>query len=73
MTTKIYTVAHIPEGLENAWLQHLRDFDQAHPDCHFEIVAQAPDKSVAEIIEILRVNPNFDLMSVIKTENKDAS
>jgi hypothetical protein len=38
MTVKIFTVAHLPPELRQVWLQHLRDFDTAHPGCHFEVV-----------------------------------
>jgi len=71
MTTKIFTLAHVPEGLEKAWLQHLRDFDVAHPGCHFEVVADAPDAKVNDIFEILRVHPGFDLMSFTRTKGKE--
>jgi hypothetical protein len=54
---KIHTIAHLPEDLVQAWLQHLRDFDVAHKGCHFEVCADMPDKSLPEMIEIIRVKP----------------
>jgi hypothetical protein len=68
MTTKILTLAHVPEGLEKAWLQHLRDFDVAHPGCHFEVIADAPEAKVKDIFEILRVHPGFDFMAFSRTK-----
>ena len=38
---KIFTVAEIPDELAQDWLQHLRDFDTAHPGCHFQVVADS--------------------------------
>lgn len=49
--------AHVPAALFQAFMQHIRDFDVAHPGCHFEIAADAPDKPLAEIVEMLRVEP----------------
>jgi hypothetical protein len=63
VTTKILTYAIIPDELRTAWLQHLRDFDNAHPDCHFEIIADAQSATVREMIETLHgVNPGFEFM-----------
>lgn len=58
---KIFTVAHLPNDLETtqAWLQHLRDFDAAHPGCFFEIGADAPELSLREMIEHLQVDPEL--------------
>jgi hypothetical protein len=64
--TKIVTVAHIPEGLEHEWLQYLRDFDIAHPGCHFEVLAESP-LTVAEITEVLqKIAPGFGNITTIK-------
>lgn len=56
---KIFTVAHVPDELAQKWLQHLRDFDTANPGCHFEVMADAPDKTFQEISEIMRINPEL--------------
>lgn len=64
--TKIFTVAHLMPGLEQAWLQHLRDFDVAHPGCHFEVAADAPDKTLAEMVELLRVNPELTFQQIMR-------
>lgn len=56
MTVKIFTRAHVPEDLANAWLQHLRNFDVAHPGCHFE-VAVDNGTSVVDAVEMMRIEP----------------
>lgn len=57
---KIFTVAHVAPELQQKWLQHLRDFDVAHPGCHFEVMSDgAPGMSLPEIIETLQVNPGM--------------
>ena len=66
MTAKIYTIAHVPEALRHAWLQHLRDFDAAHPGCHFEVLQDAPDLTVAEIIEQVRLDPALTFTQIME-------
>jgi hypothetical protein len=63
---KIFTIAHVPPELEKAWLQHLRDFDVAHPGCHFEVCIDAPDKSIEEMVETLRVNPSLTFTKIFE-------
>lgn len=66
-TTKIFTVAHVPPELHQAWLQHLRDFDVAHPGCHFEVAIDGPpDVSLAEMVEVLRVNPGLTFQHIFE-------
>ena len=36
----IITRVLIPEALTKAWLQHVRDFDIAHPGCHFDMMVE---------------------------------
>jgi transcriptional regulator with XRE-family HTH domain len=64
---KVYTVAHVPAPLQQAWLQHLRDFDVAHPGCHFEVAIDGPpDVTLGEMVEVLRVNPGFTFQHVFE-------
>jgi len=65
-TVKIFTVADVPEALAQKWLQHLRDFDAAHPGCHFQVAADAPDMPMAKIIEMLQINPGLDFQAVFE-------
>jgi hypothetical protein len=73
MTTSILTLAHVPDDLQHEWLQHLRDFDAAHPGCHFSVIADGGTKTVAEMVKVLNVNPPFDFMTVMPTPKNDAS
>lgn len=66
MTIRIFTIAHVPEELHQAWLQHLRDFDSAHPNCHFEVLADAPKATWAEMVEALTVDPALTFQQVIE-------
>jgi hypothetical protein len=54
---RIFTAADVPDELAQEWLQHLRDFDAAHAGCHFQVLADAPGVSTAEILEALKVEP----------------
>lgn len=64
---KIVTIAHVPEELGNAWLQHLRDFDTKHVGrCHFEVVGDAPNVSLHEIVEMMRVDPALSVTQVLE-------
>lgn len=59
MIVKIFTVAHVPEALSQTWLQHLRDFDSAHPGCHFEVYADSPDASFADVVKMVQIEPDL--------------
>jgi len=63
---KVFTIAHVPPSLERAWLQHLRDFDLANPGCHFEVIADAPNATMSEIVDVLRINPGLPVVEVIE-------
>jgi hypothetical protein len=69
--TRIFAIAHVVPGLEQAWLQHMRNFDTKHPGCHFEVCMDAPpDRPLAEVIEELRVNPALTFSKVFQREGK---
>jgi hypothetical protein len=67
---KIFTVAHVPDELAQAWLQYLREFDTAHPGCHFEVGMDAPGMPMAKIIELLQINPKLDFQAIFEREPK---
>jgi hypothetical protein len=62
----IYLKGEMPDDLAQAWLQHLRDFDTAHPGCHFEVVADAPGWSMADFVAVARVNPGMPFIEIIE-------
>jgi uncharacterized membrane protein len=64
MTNKIFTIAHVPDELAQAWLQHLRDFDTAHKGCHFEVFNEAPDITMAEAVKLLKVEPGLTVTEI---------
>jgi len=65
MTTKIFTIAHVPEELQQAWLQHLRDFDTANPGCHFEVGIDAPpDMPLENMVQKLIVDPDLTFTKI---------
>lgn len=69
MKVKIFTIAEVPDGLAHAWLQHLRDFDATHPECHFVVCADAPNQSMAEMLEMLKVNPDLTFTDIFKRQS----
>lgn len=69
MKIKIFTIAEVPQGLEQKWLQHLRDFDTAHPDCHFVVCQDAPDTTMAEMMESLKVEPALTFTEIFKRQS----
>jgi hypothetical protein len=66
MKLKIFTIAHVPPELGQAWLQHLRDFDVGHPGCHFEVGLEAPDLTIAEAIEMARLDPALTFTKIFE-------
>lgn len=65
---KIFTVAYVPDDLAPDWLQHLRNFDMAHVDkgCHFEVMTDAPEMTLPQIIETMRINPGLTFSDVFE-------
>jgi len=68
---KIFAIAHLVPGLEQAWLQHMRDFDIRHPGCHFEICSDAPpQESLLEMLDKLRVDPELTFTTIFERGKK---
>ena len=63
---KVFTIAHVPDDLQQAWLQHLRDFDTAHPGCHFQVAIEAPDVSITDVVERMKVEPALTFTEVFE-------
>lgn len=68
MTVRIFTIATVPEALAKLWLQHLRAFDIAYPGCHFDVAADAPDVTLAEAVEMVRLNPDLSFKQIFTRE-----
>ncbi len=66
VTVKIFTIAHVPDELQQAWLQHLRNFDAANPGCHFEVGIDAPDEPIGEMVKRLRVEPGLTFTQIFE-------
>lgn len=72
----IHTKSIVPDELQQAWLQHLRDFDAAHPGCHFEIVAEGEGKTIGDIMRVVDIHPALDWQFVARRKpepNDDCS
>lgn len=67
--SKLFIIAHIPPALERELLQHVRNFDTAHPGCHFEIGVDGPDRPLAEMVEMLRVDPGLTFTKIFDRES----
>ena len=63
---KITTVANVPDALAQAWLQHLRDFDTAHPGCHFEVFANAPGMPTRDMLAALDIDPPLPVRKIVE-------
>lgn len=70
MKTKIFTVAEVPRGLEHDWLQHLRDFDIAHPGCHFIVAADVLTASMTEMVDMLKIEPGLTFQQIFERNTK---
>lgn len=68
---KIFTIAHVPENLAQAWLQHMRNFDSQHEGCHFEIAADAPNLTVAEMTEIVKISPRLTFEQIFRRNHNE--
>lgn len=73
MKIKVFTVAHLPHNLAQAWLQHLRDFDTQHPDCHFEVRAEAPNLTLAEMQKLIQIDPALRIERIISAPRRWAA
>jgi len=66
---RVYTIAEVPDQLVQKWLQHLRDFDSQNPGCHFNVAADAPNLSVTEMMELIKVNPELTFQKLFERPN----
>ena len=61
----IITTANLPDDDARAWLQYVRDFDVAHPGCHFKIDVDAPNMSTADALAAVQIEPPLDFQMVV--------
>lgn len=62
----VFTRATVPDGLEQKWLQHLRDFDTANPGCHFEVFNDTPHLSMNDVIKLVQVEPGLTFTKIFE-------
>lgn len=70
MKIKVFTVAHLPHKLAQAWLQHLRNFDTQNPGCHFEVMADAPNLTIAEMQKLIQIDPALSFEQIIRSPRR---
>jgi hypothetical protein len=56
---KVFVKADVTPSLIRQFLQHIRDFDIAHPGNHFEICMEGPDITMAEMVAQMRIDPEL--------------
>ncbi len=61
---KLFIQATVPDASVQAFLQRIRDFDIEIEGCAFKIVGNT-ELAVADVVEMLRVNPEL-AVKVIK-------
>jgi hypothetical protein len=62
---KILAQCDVPDELANAWMQHLRDFDAAHPGCHFEVMLETTAAvPVREMVKMLQIAPCLSILEI---------
>ena len=44
----------------------MRNFDSQHEGCHFEIAADAPNLTVAEMTEIVKISPRLTFEQIFR-------
>lgn len=68
---RMMLIADMPDDVAKAWNQHVRDFDEARPGvCHFKIVNNAPDLSMADMMDAVKLDPPFDWLLFQKTQQR---
>jgi len=68
--TAIFTRATVPDGMEQKWLQYLRDFDTANPGCHFEVWVDTWDLSMNDVIRLVQVEPGLNFTKIFERAKK---
>jgi hypothetical protein len=58
---KIIIIVELPDDRAQNLFQHIRNFDVTNPGCTFQMLAEAPNKSVEEIAKMLDVQPPLQM------------
>lgn len=66
-------LAIIEEDVAQKFMQHIRDFDVANPNCDFSCRFNAPDTPVEKVQEWMTVMPPFPFQMVIKREVEETT
>jgi hypothetical protein len=63
---KVFIIAQVPDDLAKPLLQHVRDFDAKHADCHFEFCMDGPEIPLADMVEQLRIGPELTFTKIFE-------
>jgi hypothetical protein len=62
-------VAELPDDLIQEFIQYVRDYDSSHPECHFQMMVKADEKTVEEMEAIFSaIRPPFDFREKIRKQ-----
>ena len=65
---KLFVIADVPSEIAQEFIQHVRSFDVAHRGCVFEIGIDGPQRSLVEMLEMLRVEPCLTFQGIWERE-----
>lgn len=71
--SNVFIRASVPEDLIKQWMQHLRDFDVAHPGCHFEVMVDCPTMSMSAVVQALQIDPGFQFIEIFPNAKTEGS
>lgn len=64
---KIITLSYFPhDELFEAWLKHVKEFDNKHADCEFVTVAAANNSTIDEAIAMIKSCPDMKVQAILK-------
>lgn len=63
---KIHIIGDVPVEIADEWMQHMRDFDIAHPGCHFQVFALAPEMTIEEVRRMMNVDPPLPFKDIYR-------
>lgn len=64
---RVLIFADLPDdAVAKAWMQHVRDFDTAHPGCTFRVAGNAPDLTLAQLMDAVKVDPPLPYCETVR-------